>query len=193
MNTKIQPSFELVANKHNSRFYDGLSTADRKLAWKSYERWLENPSHAGTPPSRLFTLNIILSLLGLSYFCPLSDKDLVLKLMQPVERQPIDRCYGMVRLSQNERPLVWVIAFGGKRPGLSGPRMIRVRIGTQTASSPRYTVILDQKLTYESANVSVILAHLHAHYAPTRKLYAWTELYQETAEVIVVDTPDNNN
>ena len=179
MNTKIQPSFELVANKHNSRFYDGLSTADRKLAWKSYERWLENPSHAGTPPSRLFTLNIILSLLGLSYFCPLSDKDLVLKLMQPVERQPIDRCYGMVRLSQNERPLVWVIAFGGKRPGLSGPRMIRVRIGTPTASNPRYTVDL-------------LLAHLHAHYATTRKLYAWTERY-ETAEVIVVDTPDNNN
>ena len=181
MNTKIQASFEFVANKHNSRFYNGLSTADRKRAWNSYEQWLKNPID-GTQTSNLEALNMIRPLLSLSYFCPISDKDIVSNMLQPVERQPIDRCYVMLRLSQNERPLVWVCALGGKRPGLSGPRIIRVRIGAPTASRPRYTVVLEQKLAFESENVHVILAHLHAHYAPTRKLYAWTELYQETTD-----------
>lgn len=180
--TQLQASFELVANKHNSRLYAGLSTTDRKRAWRSYEQWLKNPTDGGTPTSNLEALNMIRPLLSLSYFCPLSDKDIVMQMLQPVERQPIDRCYVMVRLSQNERPLVWVCALGGKRPGVSGPCIIRVRIGTPTALHPRYTVILEKKLTYESKNLHVILAHLHARYAPTRKLYAWTELYLVTTD-----------
>ena len=73
------------------------------------------------------------------------------------------------------------IPFGASGLG-EHTRIVRVRIGVPIGNNKAYTVVFKNKetdkveITYQSDNLYVIMAHLHAHYAPKCKIYKWFEI-----------------
>ena len=88
----------------------------------------------------------------------------------------------MIRLSQNERPLTWVLASAGK-----GGKTVRVRIGVDLISAAtktsktvvNYSVTLDKKLFHQSTILQDVINALRDHYLPRppprppRDIYSW--------------------
>lgn len=158
--------FKIFQKEHLMHYYDSLSPTDRKLAWKSFMTWKDLPLGDGTADMYLHR-RIILPLVKSVYFCPISDKDLIIKMLKPVAKRGKDECFVMLRPSQNQRPLVWVCALGGSE------RIILVRIGIPTPTNPNYTVILNNQLVYQDTDIHFIVTHLWTHYAKGRKIHPW--------------------
>lgn len=184
MNTKLLPithndlgdivgTAMKIGNEHFMKHYYPKTSAElQEAAWKSLMIWFKNPLGDAGGNAEL-SKTIINPLLNTSYFCPVSDKDIIMKMFASVSKHSPDKCFVMVRLSQNERPLVWVCAFGGST------RIVRVRIGIPTENNRNYTIVFknqetdEVEITYSSESLQVIMAHLHIHYAPKLKIYEW--------------------
>ena len=159
--------------KHKMHYYDSLTPADRIKAWGSFTTWIKNPiAHMDTSLiSRVFS-----DLIKSEYFCPLSDKDIVMEMLKPALARNTDECFIMLRLSQNTRPLVWVCAFGGSS------KIFRIRIGVTTVMTSttslvtNYTVILDGQLAYQDTSLKALTTKLYIHYGNGRTAYAWPRL-----------------
>ena len=166
---------KIFEKKHQIHYYDSLSLADRIKAWSSFTTWIKNPV-ANVGPGRSLVSRLFVDLIKSKYFCPLADKDVILKMLKPVKDRNAGECYIMVRLSQNVRPLVWICAVGGSA------RILRVRIGvntipatTTTPALTNYTVILNQQLAYQGTNLQSIVAALCEHYVKGKTILAWTQ------------------
>jgi len=163
------------------QYYHNMKWPEQESAWESFVTWKKNPLDNGAPAGDVPKL-ILDPLLNNPYFCPVSDKDAIIKIMSGALDCPVGRCFVMIRLSQNERPLVWVCGFGGFGSEDDHTRIIRVRIGVPIGTNKNYTVVFKNKetgeveITYKSDNLHVIMAHLRVHYAPKCKIYKWFEI-----------------
>ncbi len=175
MNLKTVNLCKIFEKKHLIHYYDSLSPADRMKAWGSFTTWIKNPV-ANMGPGRSLVSRLFMDLINSKYFCPLADKDVILRMLKPVEDRNPGDCYVMLRLSQNTRPLVWVCAIGGST------QIIRVRIGintipatTTTPALTNYTVILNQQLAYQGTNLQSIVAALCDRYVKDKTILAWPQ------------------
>jgi len=166
----VTDPFKIFAKEHEMHYYRTLSAKDRKLAWKHFETWKQNAFGDNTAPMYLHQ-RVVRPLLKQSYFCPISDKDLIAKILKPAANRQTDECFVMLRLSQNPRPLVWVCALGGTS------KITRVRIGIPTPRNPKYTVMVKDRLAYQSTDIHVIATQLRIDYAPDCKTFDWSALY----------------
>ena len=160
--------------KHQMHCYDSLSQVDRIKAWKSFTTWIKNPV---ANMDAFLVQRVFFDLIKFEYFCPLSDKDIVMKMLESASRRNADECFIMLRLSQNTRPLVWVCAMGKSN------QIIRVRIGVTTVAATsttpattNYTVILNGRLAYQDTSLKAITTKLYIHYGNNRTGYAWPRL-----------------
>ena len=182
---------KIFEKKHQIHYYDSLSPADRIKAWGSFTTWIKNPV-ANMGPGRSLVSRLFVDLINSKYFCPLADKDVILRMLKPVKDRNAGECYLMLRLSQNTRPLVWVCAIGGST------QIIRVRIGvntipattTTTPALTNYTVILNQQLAYQDTNLQRIVGALCEHYVKGKTIRAWT---QAVNQFIVVGPADSSS
>ncbi len=179
---------KIFEKKHLIHYYDSLSPADRLKAWGSFTTWIKNPV-ANLGPGRSLVSRLFVDLIKSEYFCPLADKDVIFDMMKPVKDRSPDECYLMLRLSQNERPLVWVCAIGGSA------RVFMVRIGvnaipatTTTPALTNYTVILNHQLAYQGTNLQSIVAALCERYAKGKTILSWT---QAVNQFTVVESADS--
>ncbi len=175
MNLKTVNLCKIFEKKHLTHYYDSLSPTDRVKAWGSFTTWIKNPV-ANLGPGRSLVSRLFADLIKSEYFCPLADKDVIFRMLKPVKDRNPAECYIMLRLSQNERPLVWVCGIGGSA------RVWMVRIGvntipatTTTPALTNYTVILNQQLAYQDTNLQSIVAALCEHYAKGKTILAWTQ------------------
>ena len=169
--------YKIFEKKHQMHYYDSLSSVDRIRAWGSFTTWIKNPV-ANMDTS--LVKRVFSDLTKSEYFCPLSDKDIVMKMLKPAGARNTDECFLMLRLSQNERPLVWICASGGSN------KINRVRIGVvtipatnTTPATTNYTVILEGKLAYQDTNLQAIMTKLYIHYGNGRTIYAWPRLMNQ--------------
>ena len=165
---------KMFEKKHLMHYYDSLSPADRIKAWGSFITWIRNPV-ANMDTS--LVKRVFSDLVKSEYFCPLADKDLILKMLKTAKDRNAGECYLMLRLSQNERPLVWVCASGGSNT------INRVRIGVATVpatsttpATTNYTVILEGQLAYQDTSLQAIMTKLYIHYGNGRMINAWPRL-----------------
>ncbi len=154
-------------------YYNSLSTTDRDLAWESFVTWTKNPFGDMTRDWKLIHM-ALLDLLTLECFCPISNENLIAKMLQPAAKRKNNECFVMVHPIQSLTPLLWVCALGGSS------RIIRVHINIPTPSHRKYAVIsIKDNLAFASSEIRVILSKLHAHYAPDRIHHeTWTQLHK---------------
>ena len=158
-------------------YYNSLSPNDRVKAWKSFQTWLRNPKWDGIsnqPLKRKMFSDLVKS----KYFFPASDQSLVLKIFQSLPQRSANEYYMMIRLSQNPRPLTWVLARGGTS------MLTKVRIGVHLIPATKawnsiviYTVIFDEDLkggiVYQSTSLQVIVESLRDRFVQPKRGYAW--------------------
>ncbi len=157
------------------RHYDGLSTKISKFAWESFVIWWKNPVWDGMRNLPL-RKKMFDDLLKSRYFLPVSDKDLVGRIFRDLPEIKKGDHFMMIRLSQNERPLTWVLASAGK-----GGKTVRIRIGVELISAAtktsktvvNYSVTLDKKMFYQSTNLKEVIGALRDHYLPPQDIYSW--------------------
>ena len=76
-----------------------------------------------------------------------------------------------LRLSQNERPLVFVCALGGRST------FRQVRIGLPTDLNPKYTYDgLDGTVEYQNSDIKVLIQELIDFCPEGRKVRKWSEV-----------------
>ena len=153
-----------------ARRYDSLSFELRTKAWKSFKIWMRNPIWDGarflSVKNKMFS-----DLFKLKNFFPASDKNLVMKMFESLPGRSPGEYFTMIRLSQNERPLVWVMAQGGTG------KIIRVRIGVEGGL---YSVVLAGGKRYESEDLQEIMKKLRDHYIFTpRRFHAWPLFFNQ--------------
>ena len=171
--------FEIFEEKQGMYYYDSLTLNDRIKAWGSFATWINNLL-GNMASDKSLVKRVFLDLIKSEYFCPLADKDIVLKIMKPAALRNVNECFIMVRLSENQRPLVWVCASGGSS------KINRVRIGVATipatSTTPpttNYTVILEGQLAYQDTSLQAIMTKLYIHYGNGRTIHAWPRLMNQ--------------
>ena len=164
---------DIIDKKLIIRHYDGLATRISEFAWNSFVNWWKNPVWSGFYNRRLKD-KMFADLLKSRYFLPVSDKNLVMRIFRDLTMQKKGDHFMMIRLSQNERPLVWVLASGGTG------KIVRVRIGVELISATKtsetvvkYSVILDKKVFYQSTDLRKVIEALRNHYLLPQDIYSW--------------------
>ena len=161
------------------RIYNNLSPSVRKKAWESLQNWILNPGWDGMR-NPLLRKKMFSDLTKSKYFFPASDKNLVDKIFHSLKNRNKDEYFMMIRLSQNERPLTWVLGQGGT--GVT----TRVRIGVDFApgwgSAVVYTVVMGKakQIIYQSTSLQVIMKSLRDYYVKPKRTYAWPLLSKLT-------------
>ena len=153
----------------NMSSYASLTKDERKKAWNSFLTWVMNP-YGGKSVNLNEIISILRPAVKSKYFCPISDKDLILEILKPTKDRQSNECFIMLRLSQNKRPLVFVCALGRSR-------IWRIRIGLPTDSNPEYTV-LDKEgdIIHHNSDIEVIIQELINSYAEGLTVHKWSEV-----------------
>lgn len=153
----------------NMSSYASLTKDERKKAWNSFLTWVMNP-FKGVSVNLNKIISILRPVVKSKYFCPISDKDLILKILEPTQRRQLNECFIMLRLSQNKRPLVFVCALGRSR-------IYRVRIGLPTDLNPEYTVLNKEgNIIHHNSDIKVIIQELIDSYAEGLTVHKWSEV-----------------
>ena len=179
-------------------YYNSLSENDRAKAWRSFQIWLRNPVWDGISKP-LLKRKMFSDLVKSKYFFPVSDKNLILKIFQSLPQRNENEYFMMIRLSQNAKPLVWVLAQGGTG------KIIRVRIGIELIPATKawnsvviYTVVMGEgRIVNQSTSLQVVMENLRDYYIKPKRTYAWPLLSnlvtiqpvkkEKEKEVIVVE------
>ena len=168
----MSDSFEIIKKGDILRYYDSLSPDLREKAYNSYQIWLKNPKWHGKD-NPLLMYRMFSDLIKSKYFFPASDDNLILKIFRPVMERNKNEHFMMIRLSQNAKPLTWVLASGKNKV------INKARIGVELIPGTKrvnYTVDMGEKNTYQSTNLEVIIEILRALYIKTNRTYAWSLL-----------------
>ena len=169
--TNFAQEFKDLGLCPNMSSYASLTKDERKKAWNSFLTWVMNPFN-GVSVNLNKIISILRPVVKSKYFCPISDKDLILKILEPTQRRQSNECFIMLRLSQNKRPLVFVCALGGSS------KILRLRIGLPTESDPVYTVIDKEgyKVLYQDSDINVVIQKLINYYSAGRRVLKWSEI-----------------